>query len=239
MRNIRYLYDNAGSRDSFDTAFQLEGTVGTGELTATAVDTTDGQTSVLELGNTSAETISANIALYDQNGQVQAALAVALAPHAVRHLIVNELIGNGLRGIVTVKASALNSVMSVVMQYSRKENGGINYMFGIPAVQALGTVLRGSYNTYLEQESEIVLINPAAEARSAGLTLVRNSGEAAEQATDLTVPAHGLKIVSANSSVGTDDYGVVTVTPDKSNSLVGFVFRKRSSEYVMPTPIRQ
>lgn len=241
IRNVRYLYDNPGSINSFDTAFQIEGAVGIGDTVSAAVSTIDQELSVVEIGNTDAQSVLVTLSLYDSAGEEEQKIQHVLAPRAVRHIIVNELLGQERRGSVSVSANRPGSISTVVMQYAYESNGSVAHMYGVAAKPAIGSVLRGSYNTYLNQESELVLVNSSNSTQTVALSLVRNDGTSVSlrsgSSETLSIPPHGLHTQALSDLVGRDDYGVITLRPALRGTIVGTVLRKRD-DYVMPTPVR-
>ena len=111
-------------------------------------------------------------------------------------------------------------------------------MYGIAAREDLGTVLRGSYNTFLTQTSRLVLVNPSATSQSLSLSLVRSTGDVLATNVAQTIPANGYLEVDLNTFAQADTYGVVTVQVP-TNTILGWVLRERSTDYVIPTPVRE
>ena len=237
LRNVRYLYDNANLVPSFDAAFQLAGSKGTGKNQILPLDTRNAS-SILELTNTTEGNITATVELRNQAGTPVEVYELPLAAKSSFHLVTDQVLGAGQRGTAIVRSATRNSVMAVVMNYSRDARNAINNMYGIAGAQPLGIVARGSYNTFIGQESEIVLLNPTSADKTANVSLRNFRGQLDLPASNFTVPAGGLATVRANDYAASDLYGVVTVNND-ANSLVGWLLRKRGNQYVAPTPIRQ
>jgi hypothetical protein len=175
-------------------------------------------------------------------GQKKSQQRIVLGARETRHLIVNELLGNGQLGTVLADSSRVNSLVAVVMQYQRASDGAIASMHGISLENPLGSVLRGSYNTFLGQHSYVVLVNPTSIAQRAYAVVVRNSGEKILDGAfvngALRVPARGVLVEDVTSLVGADDYGVVSILAEREKSLLAYVIRERNGEYVIPTPLR-
>ncbi len=237
LRNIRYLYDNSRGSDSFDTAFQLAGQLPSGELLSVPI-TTDGETAILEVVNVLSEPVDTVVNFYGQDGTVRATHNFTLGGNSSRHIITNEFMQAGERGIAVVKGNKTSSLISVAMQYGRTDKGGISYMYGVAAKPAVGDVLRNSYNTYLEQTSKLVLTNPTDTEQEVSFTLVRSTGETIILGEPVTIPAHTAEVIILNNYEASGNYGVVTVTPENTNSIVAWVKRERNGEYVIPTPSR-
>ena len=242
IRNVRYFYDNPQLTNSFDAAFDLAGTVGTNDLLSAPVFTNSSQISVLELGNVSSERTDVAVKVYDEDGTEHSSFTVTLAPRSVRHLIMNEILGEDRRGVVTAKGNTSGSVIAEVMQYKHASDGGLAWLYGVPGRTAAGAVLRGSYNTYIGQKSKIVIVNPTGQAQITGLTFKRNNGQSVSLGSVipdwLEVPAHGLLVVNVTDIVGADDYGVVTAVLANNSSLIGWVMRSKRNDYLVPTLLR-
>ncbi len=236
LRNVRYLYDNPNGANSFTTAFQLEGLFGSGESIAAPLNT-EGETSILEVANPSETSSSVTVSIYS-SGSLVTEFSFVLEGNESRHIIVDELIGLGARGVAIVQANSGDEVSAVVMQYGRNTDGSISYMYGIPAKQALGAVMRSSYNTFLSQEVELILVNPGSEARTATISMTRSDGTDVLVGEEVIVAPMSVQTVTLNNHEVENIYGVVVVQSDQVNSLISWVTRKRGSEYVIPTPVR-
>jgi hypothetical protein len=230
LRNVRYLYDNAGSADSFDTAFQLEGMYGSGEELLAPLDTI-GRTAVVELMNTLDESITVDVTVVGGSG---AAFTLTLPPHGSYHYIADTVLGKSAQGYVALRGSKRNSLAAVAMEYSYRSDGGIDNMYGLPAEPAMSMqALRSSYNTYLSQDSWLVLVSPVAQ--TARVSTVSGAGVAG---LSEAIPVSGVRVVHLNDFAPANEYGVVTVQPQSGGGLIGWVLRAKGSEYVIPTPLR-
>ena len=238
LRNVRYFYDNPSGIDSFDAAFQLEGGIGNGEELVVPLDTR-GSTAVLEISNTLATEIKVVVIIYDLTGATKETQTVKLKGHASVHIITDTIL-SGKQGIATIKASASTSVIATAMQYGRNSSLGIQTLYGIQARQALGTVLRGSYNTFLSQDCRLLIANPTSSKQTATISLTRYTGLEIIKGEQVTVPAHGLYDYALCSKEEADNYGVVTVQPTNKNTIFANIVRLGNDDaYRFPTPVRQ
>lgn len=238
LRNVRYFYDNAGTADTFMAAFQLEGMVGSGELLAVPLDASIGS-AILELANSSDSPISVVVDIYNASGTLLEEKSHSLPAHGSEHVITDTIL-NGAQGAATIRGSALESVVATAMQYGRNATLGINYLYGIAAKQALGTVLRSSYNTFLNQGCHLLLVNPGAAAATATVSMVRYDGTNVLPGEQLSVSAHGLVDYNLCVKDAADNYGVATVQAQTANTLVASVVRLGANDtYRFPTPVRQ
>jgi len=240
LRNVRYLYDNAEGRASFDTAFQIEGLRGSGRQLSVPIDTR-GSSSILEILNTSALASRAMVKVFDSAGSQVAEFQLNegnLPPHASLHLILDPILGAGKTGIATIEANAHNSVAAIAMQYARDSRLGVKYMYGLSAREPLGSVLRGSYNTFLSQQSSLLLVNPTKSAQTVSLTLVGSSGEVRVAGVQESIPANGFTEVNLNDFDSANRYGVVTLQSGP-RSVSAWILRQKGEDYVIPTPVRE
>lgn len=249
LRNVRYVYDNAQGVDSFTTAFQISGMVGSGELLSVPL-TTKGESSILEITNTTDASIKVAVSIFDANGNELQVFNLKLGARKSQHLIIDGILGANNIGSARIIGDAPESIIAVAMHYGRRIDGGIDYMYGIPAQEALGSVLRGSYNTFLDQQSELILHNPTTSeqkvlfylTRSDGTELLKSSAtiDASGQTGELlTISEHGTVSINLNQYEMANNYGVVNIIPDNQNTIVSWVTRHRGTDYVMPTPVRQ
>lgn len=247
LRNVRYYYRAGGEQvplgDAFDSAFQLEGVVGSGQLLAVPLDTA-GSSAVLELANTLAEEVSAEVTIYPASGGATGGEALhhqtyKLKPHATYHLIVDSLL-NGATGIATIQGSKPASVIATAMEYGRTATLGIQTVYGIQASEARGTVMHGSYNTYLKQDCRLLMVNPTSSEAVTTVSMTRYDGTSVNLGQILSVPAHGLTDYDLCEQDQENVYGVVTVQPATPNTIFATVLRiGENDQYRFPTPVRQ
>jgi len=237
IRNIRYLYNNPEVKNDFDTAFQLEGAYGTGELISVPFDTSDSQVSVVEVANVLDKTLSVKVVL--SSGTDKKDIQLNIAPHASEHIITNWHFKEGSKGLAIIDGADKSSVVAVAMQYRYASSGSADYMYGLIAEAPLGEVLKGSFNTYLEQESSVILDNPTSSTQTGTLLASRQDGKGVTFETGkskaIEVPAQSWVKVDFRQYAGPDNYGVLTFIPEKKNTISGYVLRKRANEFVIPT----
>ncbi len=237
VRNVRYYYDNPSGVDHFTAAFQLEGVRGSGEPLVAPLDTTAGS-SIIEIGNTLNEKVSVTVQIYDQEGQRLEKTVHSLPAHGSKHIIADGIL-MGSHGIVILHGSEPGSLMGTVMQYGRTATGGLNFLYGIQALEPTSAVMKGTYNTFLAQGCELLVLNVTEKSQKAELDLVRYDGTKVRKDEKLTIPARGMRHLDLCSDELDDVYGVVTITAERGNALVGHVIRLGANdEYRFPTPVR-
>ncbi len=229
FRNVRYLFDNNGTVESFDTAFQLEGMVGSGEPLYVPVDTVV-RSSVLEVVNTSSEATSVNVQVF---GAERSERQLLLAPYASEHIILDQMLGAMQVGYARVQGSRPGSVAAVAMHYGRRSDLGISYMFGIQAKPTLGSTLKGSYNTYLAQDTWLLSVSP--QTQNVEVKMTRPDGTIRHLGSYQISGAHTLHL---NQFEQADHYGVVEVRPSTRGTVASWALRVRGNDYIIPTPLR-
>lgn len=230
--NVRYVYDNPDMENSFETAFQLEGSVGKNDLLAVPLDTRNAS-AIIEIGNVHPEEKSLVIVkIYDESGQLLDTYNLTLNPFASHHIITDPNLA-GRRGIATIEG---RNIVAAAMQYARRPDASIHYMYGVSA-RTVGDelVLRGSYNTYLSQDSEVWIANLAKDSL-VNMSINRLDGTAVLNGKQINVPRNGLSVQRVNDHEVSDNYGIVTL---QGKGKVAWLLRRRGTEYVIPLRIAQ
>lgn len=238
LRNVRYFYDNPGTSDTFETAFQLEGMVGSGENLVVPLDTSIGM-AVLEIANVTSSSQDVTVYVYNESGTEVHTETLNISGYGTRHIIADSIL-NGGKGIAIINGADTSGVTAVAMEYKRTSTNAVDYLYGIPARQALGYILRGSYNTFLGQGCRLLLANPTSSDVNVTVNMTRYDGTTALTGSVITVPDHGLVDYDLCANDRADVYGVVNVLPATDNSIVANVLRTGNGEtYRFPTPVRQ
>ena len=236
LRNVRYLYNNPGTVERFDSAFQLEGIKGTGETINVSLDTSTGS-AILEVANTAVVQNQVSIRIFDGQGNLIQTQTPLLAPKGSIHIVTDGIL-NGQLGSASI--SGTEKVLATAMHYGRTATAGISFLYGIQASQGLGTVLRGSYNTFLGQDCEMLLINVKDNAVSVGINGTRFDGTSVLSGDSVSIPARGAFRYPLCGIDGARNYGVVTLQPSESNSISATIVRIGiGNSYRFSTPVRQ
>jgi hypothetical protein len=234
FNNARYYYDNPFFADSFTAALELDGVKGSGAALLAPVDTRSGS-AIVEIGNTLAQGANVSVKIYDAQGQNVTDQTVEIAAHGTYHIIVDPLLPNAL-GTVKVQGPQAGSVIAAVLQYERTATGGIQSVSGIPARQALGSVLRGTYNSFLNQSCTLLVGSTVDQTLD--ISARRSDGTDILTGMSLSVPANGITEVDLCSLDAADHYGVVTVQPASSNSTGAYIVRLGAERsYRLPTQL--
>jgi hypothetical protein len=238
LRNVRYLYDTA---TTFFTAFQVEGIRGSGEKLVAPLDTTNGQSAILEIANVSNASTTVAVAIYSSGGTERYSTTLTLAAKESYHLIADGYLLSQ-KGLAVIDGAATESTIAVAMHYGRDASGSMQYMYGVQAKEPQGMELKSSYNTFLQQGCEGVLLNPTALDQSANVAMVRSDSTVVVSLGSVTVnvPANGRADIDLCAYDTADNYGVVSIQAASNNALVGHVIREgKNTQYVFPTPLRQ
>ena len=240
LRDVRYLYDNSQLAPSFHTAFQLEGSYGTSKRIVAPLDT-NGGSSILEIINSSSTATNATVEIFRPTGELVRTIqlnAAQLPPHGAFHIIIDPILGTDQLGVAAISGAPANSIVAIAMQYRRNASGGIEYMYGIPAKEALGVAPSGSYNTFIGQTSRLLMLNPTGSAQSVQLSMTRSDGTLVLSGENRSIPAHGRLDLALNTFEQIDKYGVVRVV-SAGSPILNWVIRERGADYAMPTPCRE
>jgi len=234
VRNMHYLYDNPYGWDSFSGAFQQEGTAASGENLVVPLDT-EGKETLLQVTNTLSNSVNATVSVINSVGTVLLAPAnIVLGPKATWVASLRTQIPNQ-KAYALIKGALPNSLVGGVIQYSLNAQKNVGYMYLVPAQPSGGVVLRGSYNTFLSQRSELWITNTSAGTQLASVQVVRSDGFSPMAPLQLILPPHGMYMLPISDH---DAYGVITLQGQINDSLVAWVQRVRT-DYVMPTPVRE
>lgn len=236
-RNVRYLYDNPSFGASFDGGFQLEAIRGSNQQLVLPLDTRDGS-SIVEISNTKNEEVTFDVSFYGADGTTLSSQTRVLPAFGNIHIIADQILDDAL-GSASVKAQSDGKITATVMQYGRTDTNAIKYLYGIHGKQALGSVLRGTYNNFLDQGCRLLIVNSSSTAQNASISMRRFDGTDVLSGETVALPANGTveSDVCANDSSNT--LGVVSVQPDNANTIVSTVIRLGNEDsYRFPTPVR-
>ena len=238
LRNVRYYYQANGV--NFDGAFQLEGAKGNGQKLVVSLDAKNGS-AILEISNVLSRSVKADIYVYDRYGTEVRHERRTLGAYQSYHMIADSVLSTVGTGIATIQGDVSDSLIVTAMHYFRNSSLGLNSIYGVQAQQPLGTVLRGSYNTFLGQGCLLRLANPTGADLDVSYRLTRYDGtDVLGGDNTVTVSAKGMYDVNICGMESPNVYGVVRVQPAFANSIVANVLRIGPNEqYRFPTPVRE
>jgi hypothetical protein len=238
LRNVRYFYDNKNLREEFDAAFQLEGAKGNGSELVVPLDTRTGS-AILEVANTLSSEVAATVKIYSEQGLKLEQYNFTLPARGSVHIITDSILNSTL-GSATIDGSRKQSLIATAMHYGRTSTSGISYLYGINATEALGAVIRGSYNTFLNQGCELLLVNAKNLESTITVGMTRYDGTEVLSGHEINLPARSSSTLDACGFENQAAYGVITVQPQQQNSVTATVIRSGpDGAYRFPTPVRQ
>jgi len=164
---------------------------------------------------------------------------LTLAAKSTQHFVLDGFLTQGL-GLAKVQAVAGAEVMVTNMQYGRTPTAGLSNIYPIPARESLGTIMQGSYNTFLQQDCSLLLGNVSNSPENVTIDLTRFDGTMVLAGQAATVPANGVLEFNACAVEPLDNvFGVVRVNTTNTNTIVGNVVRLGLNDnYRIATPVR-
>jgi|GEM_PF-3655657 len=232
VRMVRYLYSNPYLTDDFATAFELSAKAGSGRELFAPLDTSQGS-AIVELSNTRSEKTNVDVRIYSEAGDNLLDTSFALEPYSSFHLITDQILQGG-RGFVSIHGREFSSVLATAMHYVRTGRGQVDYMFGIEAVEALGFESSASYNTFLNQKSDLWIINTKGIAQEPQLAMARSQGENVISGKSLQLPANGVAVENIGLLEQTDRYGLVRLSHQTYGGSLAWVIRRKENQYAIP-----
>ncbi|HMO18919.1 MAG TPA: thrombospondin type 3 repeat-containing protein [Oligoflexia bacterium] len=237
VRAVRYIYDNPEFKNSFDTAFQINGLSGTGNLISAPLDTTQGS-AILEIVNTLPEAANATIEIRSESGELKSTLVLSeshLPAFGSFHIITDTILGPGARGTALIRGNKRNSIAAVSMTYARNERQELEFMYGINAEPAHRQGLKGTYNTFLSQTPVLILSNPGINPASLSIQMTRFNGEVRSLGNQQVVPPRGSLYLDLSGYELQDVYGLIHI--NSTTPLAGWVVREKNQNYGIPTSL--
>jgi hypothetical protein len=238
VKNVRYYYDNPSGENSFSTAYVVGGGRGVGVESVIPIDNFERSTAI-DISNALNENVTANLAIYNQTGELVVSFKQELSPHASWRVVADAHLYRQ-KGIAVISGSRKGSLVTTAMNMDWHEDARLMNIYGLRSKPAVGSVLRGSYNTFLNQRCQLLLSNPTSQDAGASVTMTRYDGTVVLNAKRLYVPARGMLDFDLCSNDIDDVYGVVSIQSDIPNSLAAEVIRiGQHDQYRFPTPVRQ
>ena len=252
FRAARYVCHQEKSGRVCDAVVRTNGAIGSGEQLAAPADTTLGSP-VLELSNASDTANMVSVQLRNSGGDVIALSSLEVAAHATEQFDLTRYLGTNRAGSVVVRGSVAEGLVAQVVSYRRNKDGSVQYGYAVAARQAIGSVLLGTYDAAANQESRLVVVNAGSSAESAALSMVQSpaaavsakgaltvrSGKRLLNGRVLSVAARGSLAMNLSPADRSHGSGVVELQAADTNVLTAWILRKRSSNFVVVTPVRE
>lgn len=213
---------------------------GTGAEVVSAFDTAS-KVAVVELSNTTAAAVTAEVFVSTATGAATAAnpLTVNIPAMGTRHVVLNEYVDNGA-GNVQVSSSAVGSLIAETFEYGLNAVQGLAYVANAPAQKPQGRELRVSYNNFLGG-CVLRLVNSSNAAVASSLSMTRYDGTHLPVATPVNVPANGVTQVDICANETESAYGEVLIIPATRGSIYADMLRSNAdatAEFRVPAKLR-
>ena len=249
--NSRYYYDNPYLKSSFASAALIEGQGASGETLAAPFRANAGSASVTsrevshvttgvsvitEILNALDQTQAVTYRLYNTQGNVLTDSLVRIPAHGARHIIadidnVSEL------GMITVQGEQPGGVVATVLHYGRTPELSLTYAHARSLTEPLGQSFIGSYNSFLNQNSSLLLSNTSGEVRQVEVKLRRYDGAVIwESGEAITLKPHATNSLNLSDLVESNSYGGVEIDADATHALIGDIIRQGDT-YAFSVPI--
>ena len=226
FRVVRYLYNNDGSVNDFDSAFQLTSRIPSTEPLTTSLDTRAGS-AIVEVTNGASTTNNISVAIRAASGALLRTIPLVLAPRQTRHVIVDNILVRSI-GSATVTGSVPQGLLVVGMHYGRDAEQSVTWMYGINGSRAFDNEVGGAYNTYINMGCSTLLTSVSNVDETVTARIVRNDGSVVLENDEFTIPAHGTVEYNCQADLA-NNYGTTTFRSTQS-SLVGSTIRLGQNE---------
>ncbi|MFN8391774.1 MAG: hypothetical protein U0136_15905 [Bdellovibrionota bacterium] len=231
----RYFYDCAGSScDNFRTAFNLPNRPGTSAETVGGTSTANGEISIVELTNVTADPVSASVNVFAEQGAGQGNVAATVPPRGTRHIILNR---SGASGFLIENTAATSRVApdagylsAVSLFYKLDQAGRLQYAYAAPFSASPGIAQLSQYNSFIGQTNIPELFNSGGTETKVSLDFLSNSG-GVTHGTPITLKPNETKRIEA--SLPKDDYGTIIIQSDQPG-VVARTYVRKEGQYVLP-----
>jgi len=234
VRNVSYLYDNAGTAASFSSAFAAEATESPGSLLVIPATTELSQSLLLEVSNVLNIPTNVTVNAYDMNGRsLMSTVRIALKPKATWQSLITKF--KNKKAVIIVKADKPRAIVADARQFARTASGSILYMYSVTGKTPSGSLLEGVYDTHDFQQSVLYLTNSSTKSTKALVTIRRSNGQIPLAPFWITIPARAVRTYTVTDP---DAKGIVTVQPGQPNTVVSWLMRRRNYDYVVPLQLQ-
>ncbi len=203
----------------------------------------------LELVNTSSQAINASVIFRSATGGNIDTSAVLLPARGQFHLNASAVLGSTRElGSAEISATPTGALIAQSSVYYLSCNSSTLFSgFAIQAENKTQAPIVGSFNRFLALENQLITFGVKNGARSVALDLRSNGGAVIHQSSESLNSYRALQLNLNDSTYGTaaDTYGLVTLTPSQSESILSFNLRVRKSgtanreiDFVVPTTLR-
>jgi len=232
MNLTRYFYDCAqgqGICNNFHAAFNIPFRPGVSTEIAGGVATNNAEISVIELTNTTDDTVQADVKIYNGAGALAGNPMPFIPPRGTHHVIVNGILPDNEFGSATVRAVS-GSLHAVSLFYKLGASGTMEYAYGAPLTGSPGVVQVSSFNSFIAQGNTPEIVNQTGSTASISLEY-RDFTGANVYNTNFIIPPRGTYRINS-APLPSNTYGTVIV----NSSIPGVTSRNytaRDGSYVL------
>lgn len=227
-------YGRFGEDERYGFGFSVPTRAGNSSLISAPIGSVDGL-SVLELANVSDKTNYIHLSWHKQNGMLSHAETKLLEPYAQEHLIVASILKDFELGSITIDGSEA-IIAGVAEYYYDNITNEVSTAGYSEALEAFGTSLSGTYNTYLGMSNWLRLINLADKKQNVEIKI----GETKETLALEPNQRHDRLILG--SSTGSPEYGLFSLRTKEAGTISANVCRVRensgSYDFMSISPVR-
>ena len=238
-----------GSTDAvFNFAFSLQPSTGSCSLPPLFASTIGNARNWLEVANTSSETQSTTITVYDSLGRLQHTETFSLNPFGQQHIFLNQHLAPESVGSVRIacEENAENALLAQSMFYGRdnSETDSIRWAYAVQdslSPSTSNTRLIGGGNTFFSAANWLRLLSVDAEAATARVRFFSSDAARTEERS-LSLASNATSDLALHEFLGADAIGTSSI--ESSGNATGFVaetlrvFQSDTGaiEYILNTP---
>lgn len=243
------------SRGETKFAAMLPASLGGSEvLYAPTVKARDGVYTWVEVLNTKSESVDVMVDIVSSQGSLVDSKHFVLAPYAQVHVNIDD--GNVYDGRANVesgryvrirsvgKTESVAGVLAYSMSYVLDGNNDVEQSYAVALSNHTSSHVVGSYNSYLDTENFLYIVNPTNVDADLSVWVTRLNGRTTKRS--YTVPNGEMLQIEINApqnfSVNSNSYGVVTVSYNdaslKGIGVLSHIVRQSSSGFVNITELR-
>ncbi len=228
---VRYYYDSpTPAVPNFLTAFEVPDRPSTEQSLAGDAILSGGLLGVLELANTGDVAIRNDVTILDRAGTELGNNSVEVPALGTRHVIINNIGGNGPLAADIFGSAVVNGARSRAVAFFYKLNaaGGLEYAYASPlqSTPLLGVQV-SQFNSFIDHENVAVITNTTSQPLSLSIEAFNFDGRRLS-ASAVTIPARGTTV--SPLALPADGYGTVLMQSG-SGGFISKVYTSRANEY--------
>jgi hypothetical protein len=245
MRAVRYFFANQGNIYQFLTAFAVEAGVGVGSKQVLSLENkvvgdrfNQTQGMISEISNVLDEPVEVFLDIVSEQGQAIHSRTIALPAHGSYHLDTSAFIPANARGTLFVHSNKRESIIAQNIRYAFSNTGSLSSANATPSVLPAGYSASSSYNTFLQQKSDLVITNTSDSEQVFYVTMIRSNGGHVLNSQPITLASRSTTSLSLNLYEEENRYGLIQVDANTPGAISAWVYRNKPSEFSIPVSLR-